>query len=286
MAVWRAAVAAVVLWATPAPALVALAELEGEVELASVRAVVASHEAGTTLWVQLELRVVGARAVLVLPLMEGALLDPGDPDWFAAAEIASAPRVVPPVGARPPMCADPTVVESTGNEPAAETVEPDVVELLSDHAALTQFVEAEALGAAPEQLRSLADHTGAFVALSYAVSGSAPLLVGLRLQDALPPEHVLRHLSPLAWRRPLPLTLTTLGSEPLVVAAEQSLTADEVPATWFFEQATSDYRERRDELLRAEPGQVWLTEVVGPTPLFEHYVIDERTEVPSLVSEF
>jgi hypothetical protein len=264
-----------------AAAWIPMPSVDAVVDTPAVRAVVAHRGERSTLWVQLTLRVSDGRLVLVVPLAASAALDEGEPAWFSAVESATAPRVFPPADVPVPECGGSATVEHTIQEPRAELAEFVVAHMLSDRTELAMFVEAEGLSPPSE----LGQHAGPFVALSYRVAEGAPLTIGLRLDAEEPLEELLPRLAPLGRWGPTPLTLVIIGEAPVLVQASRLLPQD-IGATWFADRGESDYVEARHALLSQEPGELWVTETVGATALFETYFPDAESQVPPIFSDF
>lgn len=97
-----------------------------------VRAAVAAHEGGSTVWVAATLEGAADRVVWVVPVAPGTAVDRGSSAFFDALEDATAPRIVGPNG-----CASEApvhVVETRGDHPPPT---PDLESaLVSDPAAL------------------------------------------------------------------------------------------------------------------------------------------------------
>lgn len=270
------------LHASAAAAWLPLYSPEAVVDAPEVRAVVAHQGPHSTLWVQLVVEISDGRLVLVVPLADSAALDEGEPAWFSAVESATAPRVLPPADARLPECGAAAMVEHTNGEPRAELAELEAAHVLSDRAALAEFMETEGLSG-PD---ALPQHPGAFVALSYRGAEGAPLSVALRLDAEEPLEKLLSRLAPLGHWGPTPLTLTIVGEQPVLLEGAHTLEPEDIGATWFADLGKSDYLEERRAVLEQRPGEVWVTETLGTTALFETYFPDAQSEVPPIFSDF
>ncbi len=263
-----------------------VATVDGGFHIESSRAVAAVGAERTTLWVESVVRVIGSRFVLVVPLSPGTAVDPGEPDWFSSVEAATAPRVLPPTKSSPAGCPELTGVHDTTNEPHAEGVAPIAVDVLSSFAGLLDYIREGDLALDDPAARTLEERRGEFLVLEYPVVRGAPLLVSLRVREALPLGELLARLSPLGRLGAVPLTLVIIAVDPVLVLAERVLSADEVETTWLSDRKSSDYPEARSRLLDRSGGDLWIREVLGKTALFESYFPDASSEVPAVPFDF
>lgn len=267
-----------------ARAFAALPVSGGTLDTESVRLVVAAHQARSTVWVEWMLRATGDRFVVLVPLESEGTLDMADPAWFDAIEHATAPRILPPPDVALEDCGATPGVHDTSSSTRAERGFPRGVTLLSDDAALAEFLAAEELDlAVPVSFSGFGD-PAAVVALEYATTPGAPVLVDLRLEAELTADAWLERFAPIGQRQRVPLTVTVFAETPYMFDRADVVFSHELSTRWRT-SGDSDYLEARSRLLTDKP-QAWVTEVVGITHVFEPYYPDGQATVPSVVDGF
>lgn len=251
----------------------------------AARVVIAAHGDRSTIWVQWIARATGSRVVALIPLASGSRLDPGDLDWFAAIEAATAPRILPPTQAELPDCAEAGAMHDTTSIVAAEVAHPAGVTWLDDAASLVAF--ARDAGFDLDHVPAFADSgdTDAFVAVDYSVLKGVPFLVGLRLDEPTAIEAWLDRFGALGSSERVPLTLTVLAPSAVVFSGQRIIYPEALSPVWRPRSGDSNYIEARAAFFDAEP-DAWLTEGVGQTQLFTPYFPDALAEVPSIVNAF
>lgn len=264
--------------------LVALPAPGGAVDEQELRLIMTAHGQRSSLSVEWVLRVTGDHFWVLAPLESGGTLDLADPAWFAAVEHATAPRILPPSDIELGVCDAIDGVHDTTDLARGERALPRAVTTLTAPAELAAFLDTEALHQG--NAISFADfgEPEALVALEYPAISGAPILVQLRFEATNAPDVWLERLRPSGSRAPLPVTLTVLAHEPVLLDVAR-VTSDDVPTNWRGTQSDSDYPVQRSRFLDENPG-AWVTEVVGATHLFDAYYPDGQAAVPSVVAGF
>lgn len=268
-----------------AGAFAALPVSEGKLDTERVRLVVAAHPERSTLWVEWMLRVSGDRFVVLVPLVSEGTLDTADPAWFEAIEHATAPRVLPPPDVALEECGASPGVHDTSDHTRAERAFPREVTLLSDDAALAEFLVMADLDR--EEPVSFADFgdPAAVVALEYPAVPGAPMLVDLRLEAELTADAWLDRVALIGQKQRALVTLTVFAEAPFMLDPDDVVFSHELVTRWRAASDDSDYLEGRSRLLAYNP-KAWVTEVVGATHIFDPYYPDAQATVPSVIDGF
>lgn len=231
------------------------------------RIAIAAGPARTTVWTSVRFEGPGGAAALVVPAPAGATLDLSSDAWLEALDEATAPRVLPPPGIAAacvgaPQPADP--FEIVGHiEPTPSTAITEMA-VLPDAPAVSAWAAASGLPVAPALAAKLsASGAARFLALRLDLPAGASVTPTVRL--------VLPGAAPQ-----LPLGLARAGAEDLAVSAwilgpgraslAGAVEVEVAPLTWRQASARSDYADRRDDALAADPAR-FLVEAAGHDPI-------------------
>ncbi|MEO7327436.1 MAG: DUF2330 domain-containing protein [Minicystis sp.] len=218
------------------------------------RVAIAAGPLRTTIWTSLRFTQQAAGSVaIVVPAPPGSALDLSSDAWFEALEVATAPRVFPPVGAEsacpgaPPS--PPALFEIAGHVEHMQSLKVEDVSVLDDAAAVSSWASQAGLTISPALDAALGSQgPGRFVALRFQAPAGPSITPTLRLSMPGAP--------PL-----LPLALLRAGSDDLQITtfligegrAKLSGTVDtSVPSLglrWDAAAKKSDYLSDRESVL-------------------------------------
>jgi len=176
------------------------------------RVAIAAGPLRTTIWTSLRFTQSAPGAVaIVVPAPPGSALDLSSDAWFEALEVATAPRVLPPVGVESACPGAPqsaaALLEIVGRVEHAPSLKVEDVTVLDDAAAVGEWASQAGLSISPALAAALGSQgPGRFVALRFQAPAGASVTPTLRLSTPGAP--------PL-----LPLALVRAGSEDLEVTA-------------------------------------------------------------------
>lgn len=176
------------------------------------RIAVAVGPTRTTLWTSLRLSAEAGAVGLVLPIPEGASVDRSSDAWFEALEVATAPRVFPPIGAAS-SCdgqSSPSAFSVEGTTTHEASLEPDELALLKDASAVEAWASQHGLTVAEATKSALQTSEGEgerFLVARFTTPGGARSTPTLRItlagQSSIVPLALLRageaELTVTAW---------------------------------------------------------------------------------------
>jgi hypothetical protein len=253
----------------------------GSAAVVEVRVAHAASSAWSRLWTQYRLNGSG-RTAIVTPVAPATFVDPTTDAWFEALEEATAPRIVPPLGASLCGPTQATSVDVTGNLSHDQTIAPAQVAVLSDLAQVLAFAASQKLVVSSADQTALEQEPGPFVALVYQLAGTGALTQPVRYSTrgsaaALPLPLVVSASEP-------DITLFTIGAGRARIAGAPEHTPDALGFGWSMMEGKSDYVALRRQLLAQENGKSWLVETTGTAPLYQWSVLPNQAgSVPPVV---
>jgi len=220
----------------------------------------------TTRWASLRVeRFPGAMAWL-LPVRRGARVDEVTDAWFEALELASAPRIVPPV-------CDASASKLRTRVEGPTTLTPSVraldVALLDDPAALRAFAASwgfELPAAVDNRFRTLSERGFRLIALVYGGAADREFTRTVRITDDAFPAVPL--FMTLGIDEPIDITAFLMGADRYRVGkgSEIELDPDRI---LFLRDGSTNYATMLGERLADARGESWVLETAGHRLLFE-----------------
>jgi hypothetical protein len=236
------------------------------------------------LWAQYRLNGTG-RAAIVTPVAPGTFVDPTGDAWFEALETATAPRVVPPIGAATCGATTSTSVDVTGDVSHTTTLAPTQVAVLTGLPELLGFAADQELVVSSTDQAALEAQPGPFVALVYQLAGKSALTQPVRFstRGAAAPLAL-----PLVASDSRPdVTLFTIGQGRARISGATEHTPDALGFAWQMLLGKSDYVEQRRGLLAEGDGKSWLVETAGGSPLYHWSILPNQAgSIPPVVQVY
>jgi Uncharacterized protein conserved in bacteria (DUF2330) len=167
----------------------------GSAAITEVRVAVSTTPTRTTRWVSLHVHGAATTFAWIVPVSPSGFVDLASDAWLESLEVATAPRVLPPVGnPAPPACNIVDDVDLQGNLSHVSTSPPTAVAVAPDAASLTAALAGWGL-AMPVNLVPPVDAAGAegdsFVALLYTQGSPDTTTRTLRVVDSSAPTFPL-----------------------------------------------------------------------------------------------
>lgn len=240
----------------------------------------------TSGWLRATVSGGAGKFAWVVAVAPGARLDPASEAWLDALDGATAPRVVPPVGA--PACGATTAtsVESLVDGAQPPVTAPTSVSVLANptevasEAALRgfQFSSDDA-----QRVQEAYTSGARFVFLTH--DKTAPSVRTETLRFTWPTGKASFPVGLLAGDTPVAVRLYGLTSGRTRVAAEE-LESDQLGITWNLLNGGSDYLERRRDVLLGKNGDAWLVEASSTVALTQWAVVKSASIPPAVFSYF
>lgn len=244
----------------------------------------------TTLWTSLRFDAAAGNVGIVVPAPAGSSLDFSSDAWFEALEVATAPRVFPPLDESPycPGQSGPaTIFDIAGQIAHTKSLPVDDVAVLDDAGAVALWAAKSGLDLSPELATSLGALGGVrFVAVRFVAPGGPAITRTLRV--AMPGAAPLLPLAlTRAGAKPLLITSFTIGAGRAAASGSVDVTIPPADLAWNAKTKKSNYLDARAAILAAEGSDASLVECAGAAPLTTNVSIAGGTaSIDGLVTAF